>query len=415
MSRTAFSRTFPFKTLLSFLGPGFLVTLGFIDPGNWAADISAGSAFGYKLLWVITLSTIILIVIQNMAAKLGIATGKSLSVNIKEHFPAPAAAFIGITIVLACAATDVAELIGGAIGFRLLLGLPLWAGALLTVVLKTSLIVTQRYHRLEGTIIVFLSVIALCYVLEIAIIKPDWAAFGPSIIRPVLDRGSIYSAMAILGAVVMPHNIFLHSNVIHSRKWGISEEEKASVLRFERIDTSTAMALGWLVNSCILIVAAAVFFENHLTVVSLEQAAVTLKPLAGPLAGLLFAVALLLAGFGSSVTSSMAEANVITGFLGKPEDPRTWLYRVALFVTAIPSFFVIAFGADTYRVLILSQTVLSIQLPFTIVPLIILCRSRKVMGNLRSRRLETAAALLISAIVVALNIFLLYSVVSKGS
>ena len=335
------SKRIPFKTILSFLGPGFLVTVGFIDPGNWATNIEGGSRFGYQLLWVITLSTLMLIVIQHMAAKLGIATGKSLAVNIQEHFPLPVAGFLGLTVVMACIATDVAELLGGAIGFRLLIGTPLWMGALITVFLEVFLIISQRYHRLEQLIMAFLGIIALCYIVELGIVKPDWRIAVPAIVIPEVDRSSIYIAMAILGAVVMPHNIFLHSNVIHSRKWGISDNEKHHLLQFERIDTSTAMILGWIVNSSMIIVAAAVFAHNHISVTSIEQASATLRPLAGSLAGLLFAVALVFAGVGSSVTSSMAEANVITGFLGKPEDPRTLLYRISVFITAIPSFLII--------------------------------------------------------------------------
>jgi len=404
----------PLKTILSFLGPGFLVTVGFIDPGNWATNIEGGSKFGYTLLWVITLSTIMLIVIQHMAAKLGIATGKSLAVNIREHFAPPIAAFLGITIVLACIATDVAELIGGAIGFNLLFGLPLWAGALLTVLLEVFLIVSQRYHRLETIIMGFLGIIGLCYIVEILIVKPDWATLAPSIIIPSVDRSSIYVAMAILGAVVMPHNIFLHSNVIHSRKWGISEKEKMKLLRFEKLDTLSAMFMGWVVNSSMIIVAASVFFRNHVVVNSIEQASATLKPLAGPLAGFLFAIALVFAGVGSSVTSSMAEVNVITGFLGKPEDPRTFLYKISVFITAIPSFLIILFSLDTFRILVFSQVVLSIQLPFTLIPLLLLCRNRKIMGAFRSNTREFTAAIIISAIVIILNIYLLYSTITGG-
>ncbi len=401
-------------TLLRFLGPGFLVTVGFIDPGNWATNIEGGSKFGYDLLWVITLSTIMLIVIQHMAAKLGIATGKSLAVNIRERFAPPVSAFLGLTIVLACVATDAAELLGGAIGFNLLFGMPLWLGALFTVLIEVFLIVSQRYHRIEVIIVGFLGIIGSCYIAEVLIVKPDWALLAPSLVVPRVDRGSIYVAMAILGAVVMPHNIFLHSNVIHSRKWGISEDEKKTLLRYEKVDTFFAMLLGWVINAAMIVVAAAVFSRNHTMVDSIEQASATLKPLAGPLAGLLFAVALVFAGVGSSVTSSMAEVNVITGFLGKPEDSRTRLYRISVFITAIPSFMVILFTLNTFRILIFSQVVLSIQLPFTLIPLLILCRDREVMGGLKSGKLEFSAALIISAVVVILNAYLLYSTVSGG-
>jgi manganese transport protein len=407
-------KRYPLRTILSFLGPGFLVTVGFIDPGNWATNIEGGSRFGYDLLWVITLSTFMLIIIQNMAAKLGIATGKSLAVNIRDRFPAPVSAFLGLTIVLACMATDVAELLGGAIGFNLLFGLPLWAGALATVLLEVFLLVSQRYHRIETVIMGFLGIISLCYLIEILIVKPDWAVLAPSVVIPRLDRTSIYVAMAILGAVVMPHNIFLHSNVIHSRQWGISEDEKLTLLRYEKIDTLTAMLLGWVVNSAMIIVAAAVFAGNHVVVSGIEQASATLKPLAGPLAGFLFAIALVFAGVGSSVTSSMAEVNVITGFLGKPEDPRTLLYRLSVFITAIPSFMIILLAMDTFRILIFSQVVLSIQLPFTLIPLLILCRDHSLMGRFRSSTPEFFTALVISGIVIALNIYLLYSTITGG-
>ena len=405
---------FPLKTFLSFLGPGFLITVGFIDPGNWATNIEGGSKFGYELLWVITLSTIMLIVIQNMTAKLGISTGKSLAVNIRERFSPPVSAFLGLTIVMACIATDVAELLGGAIGFNLLFGMPLWSGALLTVLLEVFLIVSQRYHRIEAIIMGFLGIIALCYLVEIVIVRPDWMELAPSIVIPNVNRSSIYVAMAILGAVVMPHNIFLHSNIIHSRKWGISDDEKIALLRYEKADTFSAMFLGWLVNSAMIIVAAAVFARHHVVVDSIEQASATLRPLAGPLAGLLFAVALVFAGVGSSVTSSMAEVNVITGFLRKPEDPRTLLYKLSVFITAIPSFIIILLAVDTFRILIFSQVVLSIQLPFTLIPLLILCRDHKVMGRFRSSPLEFVAAVAISVVVIILNIYLLYSTIAEG-
>jgi len=408
-------KIFSLKTLLSFLGPGFLVTVGFIDPGNWATNIEGGSKFGYQLLWVVTLGTIMLVLIQHSAAKLGIATGKSLAVNIRDFFPGPVTAFLGFSVILACVATDVAELLGGGIGFMLFFGIPLWAGALITLLLKVFLVISQRYHRIETIIVGFLGIITLCYLVELLIVKPDWSAAFSGLLVPEVDNKSIYTALAILGALVMPHNIFLHSNVIHSREWGISEEEKRELLRYEKIDTLSAMTLGWVVNASMIIVAAAVFYNNHIPVNSIEQASSTLKPLAGPLAGLLFSIALIFSGVGSSMTSSMAEADVITGFLGKPEDPRTALYRTAVFITAIPAFLIILFTQDTFRILIFSQVILSIQLPFTLVPLLILSRNSTVMGSFRSRNLEFAAASIISLIVIVLNIYFFYTTLTGGS
>lgn len=404
-----------FKKLLSFLGPGFLVTVGFIDPGNWATNIEGGSRFGYTMLWVITLSTLVLLVVQNMAAKIGIATGKSLAANIRDEFPKPVAGLLGTTIILACVATDAAEVLGGAIGFQLLFGFPLWVGTLITVILEVFLIVGQRYHQLERIIIGFLGIIALCYVVEIIIIKPAWGQVLPAMFVPRLDRSSIYIAMGILGAVVMPHNIFLHSNVIHSRDWGIDDKEKLSLLKYEKIDTVSALILGWIVNSAMIVVAARVFHDNAMLVNSIEAASETLKPLAGPLAALLFAIALVFSGVGSSVTSSMAEVNVITGFLGKPEDPRTWLYRIATFITAIPSFIIILLGIDTFKILIFSQVVLSIQLPFTLIPLLILCRKKSLMGVFRSNKMEFILATSIAVLIIGLNAFLLYSTIKGAS
>jgi manganese transport protein len=401
--------------LLKFLGPGFLVTIGFIDPGNWATNMAGGADFRYNLLWVITLSTLMLILIQNMSARLGITTGKSLAANIREHLPTSASVLIGVTIVIACAATDVAELLGGAIGFNLLLGMPLWAGALLTVILEVFFIVSQRYHRLEKIILGFLGIITICFIIELFIVEPDWLELGPAIVIPHISQQNIYIAMGMLGAVVMPHNIFLHSNVIQSRKWGVNQQEKKRLIRFERIDTLTAMGVGWLVNSSMIIVAASVFHRHGVPVGSLEQASAMLRPLAGPFSGFLFSLALLAAGISSSTTSSMAEVNVITAFLGKPEDPKTLLYKISTFITAIPSFVIILLKIDTFKILIFSQVVLSMQLPFTLVPLLILCRKRTIMGDFRSKSVELVLAIVVAAIVIVLNLYLLYSTLfSKG-
>jgi manganese transport protein len=397
------------KKIFSFMGPGFLITVGFIDPGNWATNIEGGSQFGYSLLWVVTLSTIMLMVIQHTAAKMGIATGKSLAVNIREQLPKPLSFMIGITVVLACVATDVAELLGGAIGFNLLFRMPLWLGALVTIALEIFLIIGQRYHKLEKTIIGFLGIIALCYVAELIIVKPDWNQALPALVIPTLNQSNIYISLGIIGAVVMPHNIFLHSNVIHSRNWGITDKEKLKLLKYERIDTTTSLSLGLVVNAAMIIVAATVFHKNGLVVTSITDAAATLVPLAGRGAGFLFALALVFAGVGSSVTSSMAEVNVITGFLGKPEDPKTLLYRVATFITAIPSLVIILLNLDTYKILIFSQVILSIQLPFTLLPLLYLARKKSVMGIFKSSNYEFIAMIIISAIIISLNAYLLFA------
>lgn len=393
---------------LRYLGPGFIVTVGFIDPGNWATNIAGGSQFGYQLLWVVTLSTLMLILLQNMSARLGIVTGRSMAANVRALFPRWVSNLLGATIILACAATDLAEYLGAALGFYLLFRIPPALGAPLTVALVVVAVLGQRYKRLERMIIGFLVVIAGCYVLELVLVRPDWGGLLPHIVLPSVSSRSIVIAMAILGAVVMPHNIYLHSNVIQSRDWQGPPEKKRRLLRLEFLDTVAAMGMGWVVNSSMIIVAAAVFFRYGLGVTSIEQASATLRPLAGHLAQFLFGIALLFAGVGSSITSSMSEANVITGYLGKPEDPKAWAYRIGLVATSIPAMIIIAAGVDSYKALILSQVALSVQLPFTVIPLLLLVGNRKVMGEFATGWGEKVLGWIVALVVLALNGLLLF-------
>ncbi len=260
------------RELLRYLGPGFIVTIGFIDPGNWATNIAGGSEFGYDLLWVVSLSTLMLIFLQHLSAKLGIVTGRSLSANVRANMPRPVVWVAGVTIVIACMATDLAEYLGAALGFYLLFGLPLWLGAPLTVVLVFLAILGQQYHRLERMIVVFLAIIAGCYVVELLLVGPDWATAAPKWVVPSLDGASILVALGMLGAIVMPHNIYVHSNVIQSRDWELTPQSRRRLMNFELIDTTLAMGMGWLVNSAMIIVAAAVFFAGGVEVTSIEQA-----------------------------------------------------------------------------------------------------------------------------------------------
>jgi manganese transport protein len=402
------------RELLRYLGPGFVVTIGFIDPGNWATNIAAGSQFGYELLWVVSLSTLMLIFLQHLAAKLGIVTGRSLAANVRAHMPRWLAYFLGVTIIIACVATDLAEYLGAALGFSILFHIPVLVGAPLTVAIVFLAILGQRYHSLERLIIAFLAVIAGSYVIEIFIVHPDWAAAAPDWIIPNVNGSSILLAMGMLGAIVMPHNIYLHSNVIQSRDWEPGVTSQRTLMRFELIDTTLAMGMGWLVNSSMILVAAAVFFANGITVESIQQASETLKPLAGALSQFLFGIALLAAGISSSITSSLAEANVVTGYLGRPEDPRSRAYRIGLVVTSIPAMAVIAAGIDAYKALILSQVALSLQLPFTIVPLLWLSRRHSVMGQMRAGTLAMLIGVAVAGIIIGLNVFLLYDTIVGG-
>ena len=403
--RTLFSKEF-----LRYLGPGFLVTLGFIDPGNWATNIAGGSAFGYDLLWVITLSTLMLIFLQHLSAKLGITTGRSLAANVRQHFSKPVAWLFGGTIILACAATDLAEYLGAALGFQLMFGIPPVVGAPLTLAIVVILALGQRYHSLERMIVGFLAIIGLCYLAEMLIVKPDWGLSAMAAFTPKIGGGSILIAMGMLGAVVMPHNIYLHSNTIQSREWETNGDPKRRklLMKFELADTVSSMLAGWMVNSAMIIVAAAVFFTHHINVTSIEQASATLEPLAGTMARFLFGIALLFAGVGSSLTSSMSEANVLTGYLGKPEDIHNRFYRIGLVVTSIPAMLIIAIGVDSFKALIWSQVALSIQLPLTIIPLLILARRRSVMGEHANNAVANTVGWIIAVVVIALNLLLLY-------
>jgi manganese transport protein len=402
------------RELLRYLGPGFIVTIGFIDPGNWATNIAGGSEFGYRLLWVVSLSTLMLIFLQHLSAKLGIVTGRSLAANVRANLPRPVVWVAGVTIVLACMATDLAEYLGAALGFYLLFGIPLWLGAPLTVAIVFVAILGQQYHRLERMIVVFLAIIAGCYVVELFLVQPEWGTLAPRWVTPSLDAASVVVALGMLGAIVMPHNIYVHSNVIQSRDWDLRPEARRRLMNFELIDTTMAMGMGWLVNSAMIIVAAAVFYRYGAEVTSIEQASDTLEPLVGPLSRLLFGVALLVAGIASSITSSLAEANVVTGYLGRPEDPRSRAYRIGLVVTSLPAMFVIALGVDSYKALIVSQVMLSVQLPFTIIPLLWLAGSRRVMGADRMGPWQQGTGVLLAGIIIGLNVYLLYQTFFGG-
>ena len=404
-----FSREF-----LRYLGPGFVVTIGFIDPGNWATNIAGGSQFGYRLLWVISLGTLMLVFLQHTAARLGIVSGRSLAVNVRAHFPRWLVWLFGLSIVPALIATSLAEILGGALGFQILFHIPLWIGAPLTLALVALAILGQRYDQLERLIVVFLALIGVAYIIELFLVKPDMAAAAPHWVIPSVGAGSIVVAMGMLGAVVMPHNIYLHSDTIQSREWDFGGGDQKRLMRFELVDTSLSIGLGWLVNSAMILVAAAVFAAHGVHVDSITQASATLRPLVGPAAQVLFGLALLVAGLASSITSSLASANVVTGYLGRPEDPHSGLYRLSLVLLALPAVVLIIIGLDPFRALVLSQVVLSIQLPFTIVPLLWLSRRRSVMGDERMGALMIVVGGLIAALVIGLNVFLVYRVFAGG-
>lgn len=405
------SKPFPFNLeLLRYLGPGFLVTVGFIDPGNWATNIAAGAEFNYSLIWVISLSTLMLIFLQHMSAHLGIVTGDCLAESCRRWFPKWVNYIFGASIMLACMATALAEFLGAAIGLRILFGIPLSIAALISGAAILSLVTIQKYDSIEHLIIAFVSIIGFCYLLELFIVKPDWAMAAKAAVTPKLGAAEIFIAMGMLGAVVMPHNIYLHSEVIQKRNYSATTaQRKRQLLRYEFLDTLLAMGTGWMINSAMIVVAAAVFFRNGVLVQDVVQAADTLRPLAGDLAEMLFAVALLCAGISSSITACLAGGTVFTGFLGKEIDStKTW-FRGGVLLTAIPAIALIMVVTNAYMTLIWSQVILSIQLPLTIIPLILLTRSRRVMGEYANGRFENLLLYVCGGIIIFLNALLLAS------
>ena len=394
---------------LRYIGPGFIVTVGFIDPGNFATNAQGGAQFGYQLLWVITLSTLMLILLQHMAAHLGIQTGKCMPEAIREHFRPAACWVLGGTAMLACVATALAEILGAAIGMQILFHIPLVIGSLLTGIVVVSLIWLQQYERLEHTIIGFVSVIGFCYLIQLWLVRPDWVQTFHCAFVPSVNSDSILIAIAMLGAVVMPHNIYLHSEVVQSRDWSARDEpERERLLRFEFLDTLLAMGTGWAINSAMIVVAAAVFFKAGVQVDQLPQVADTLRPLAGPLASLLFGIALLCSGISSSTTAAMAGGTIFSGYLGKSTELQDKWFRLGVALTLVPAIGIIALGLDPMRSLIISQAALSLQLPLTIVPLYLLTRSGDVMGRFRNTWRENTLLLITAFVVIGLNATLLY-------
>lgn len=293
--------------LLKYVGPGLLVTVGFIDPGNWASNLAAGADYGYALLWMVTLSTILLIVLQHNVAHLGIATGLCLSEAANKYFkPRTAKAFLG-SAMLASISTSLAEILGGAIALNMLFSIPIKIGALLVLVFVLIMLFTNSYQVIERWIIAFVSIIGLSFIYELSLVNIDWGEATKAWVVPSFPDGSMVIIMSVLGAVVMPHNLFLHSEVIQSRQWNLSDEKVIEKqLKYEFFDTLFSMVIGWAINSAMILLAAATFFAAGQGVTELQQAKNLLVPLVGNNASNIFAVALLFAGIASTITSGMA-------------------------------------------------------------------------------------------------------------
>jgi manganese transport protein len=392
--------------LLPFLGPAFIAAVAYIDPGNFATNIAGGSKYGYTLVWVIVVSNLMAMLIQTLSAKLGIATGRNLAEVCRDNFSRRVSIGLWLQAESIAIATDLAEFLGAALGMHLLFGIALFPAALLTAVAAFAILGLQRFgfRPLEATIAIVVLVIGACYVVELFKARPDLGAVGHHALVPGFAGGdSLLLAVAILGATVMPHVIWLHSALTQNRIRPENAQQARRLMRLTKIDVGIAMAIAGLINVAMLVMAASTFFESGLhDVESLERAHQTLVPLLGGASSALFAVALLFSGLSSSAVGTLAGQVVMQGFIR-----RRIPIVVRRLVTMTPAFVVIGLGADPSRTLVISQVVLSFGIPFALVPLVVFTARRELMGPLVNARATTIAAVLVAAVIIALNVFLL--------
>ncbi|MBE3599760.1 MAG: Nramp family divalent metal transporter [Limnochordaceae bacterium] len=407
------SRRRAWERLLPFLGPAFIASVAYVDPGNFATNIQGGAQFGYRLVWVILASNLMAMLVQSLSAKLGIATGRNLAELLRDRLPRPLLYPMWLLMEGVAMATDLAEFLGAALGFNLLFHIPLLWGAVLTAVATFVILALERhgFRPLEAVISAMVGVIALAYVVETILARPDWGlivhhAVVPSFAGPE----SVLLATGILGATVMPHVVFLHSSLTQGRIVIREPRLMQRLFRYEVVDVVLAMGIAGLVNAAMLIMAASTFHRAGLThVATIEDAHRTLQPLLGPAASWVFAISLLASGLSSSTVGTMSGQVIMQGFLHWHIP--VWVRRI---VTMAPSFVVIALGLEPTRTLVISQVVLSFGLPFAVVPLVIFTARRDIMGPLVNHRLTTAVAGAVTALIVVLNAYLLQQTLTGG-
>lgn len=396
--------------ILKFIGPGLLVTVGFIDPGNWASNLAAGAQFGYSLLWMVTLSTIMLIFLQHNVAHLGIATGLCLSEAATIYLKPGYSKLLLSSAMLASISTSLAEILGGAIALNMLFRIPIQAGALLVTIFVMIMLYTNSYKLIEKWIIAFVSVIGLSFLYELSLVHIEWGRAVTGWVTPSFPQGSMLVIMSVLGAVVMPHNLFLHSEIIQSRQWNRKDDKIIKKqLRFEFADTLVSMIVGWAINSAMILLAAATFFKAKIPVTELQQAKELLVPLVGVNASMVFAVALLFAGVASTITSGMAAGSIFAGMYKEPYDIKDNHTRLGIAISLVIAFIIILLITNPFQGLIISQMILSIQLPFTIFFQVYLTSSEKVMGKYKNSTLSKILLNMLGVIVTLLNIALFIS------
>jgi manganese transport protein len=410
------------KKLLAFLGPGYLVAVGYMDPGNWATSLAGGSKFGYSLLTIALLSNLMAILLQALCARLGIGAGRDLAQACRDAFPRFVAWPLWLLAEIAICATDLAEVIGTAIGLNLLFGIPLEIGVILTALDVFLILWMQRlgFRWIEAFVVALLGIIAACFAVQIALANPDWrgviVGFAPTV-DIVRNPEMLYLSLGILGATVMPHNLYLHSGVVQTRRFGDSVEDRREAIKLATLDSTIALTFALLINASILILAAATFNSRGQTnVTELDQVHSFLAPLLGSVyAPSLFAVALLCCGLNSTVTATLSGQIVMEGFIDIRLAP--WLRRLTTRAIAIvPAATVTIWYGEkgTAQLLILSQVILSLQLPFAIVPLVMFTADRRKMGELVAPRWVTACAAAVATIIIVLNVKLLIDFATGG-
>ena len=403
------------RALLPFLGPAFIAAVAYVDPGNFASNMASGAQYGYMLLWVVLGANLMAMLIQSMSAKLGIATGRNLPEVCRERFPRPLVVFLWVQAELIAMATDLAEFVGAALGFYLVFGIPLFVAGLLTGVAAFAILALQAwgFRRLEATISVLVGVIVLAFGLEALRAQPSWGGVAGGLLIPHLDgSASILLAASILGATVMPHVIYLHSALTQKRIVGANPEARRKIFHFELVDVVIAMGIAGVINVAMLTLSAAVFGSRGLVGMGtdLTQVSAGLEHYIGAHSGLIFGVALLASGISSSSVGTLSGQVVMQGFI-RFQIP-VFLRRA---ITMVPALVLIASHFDPTRALVLSQVLLSFGIPFAMIPLVIFTRDRKLMGNLVNSRLTNYAAYAVAAMIITLNLFLIYQTfVARG-
>ena len=411
-----------FRKMVAFAGPGYLVAVGYMDPGNWATDLAGGSKYGYTLLSVILISNLMAILLQGLACKLGIVTGRDLAQACRDHYSRPVSMVLWVLCEIAIAACDLAEVIGTAIALNLLFGIPLTWGIIITALDVLIILMLQQrgFRLLEALVITLVATVGACFLFEIIISRPDFAGIAAGFVpsRSILsDPGQLYIAIGILGATVMPHNLYLHSSIVQTRRYEESLAGKKEAVKYAFIDSTIALSIALFINSAILIVAAATFHTSGNTeVAEIQDAYKLLTPLLGVgAASAVFAFALLASGQNSTLTGTLAGQIVMEGFLDIRLQP--WLRRlITRAIAIVPAVIVsIIYGdSGTAKLLILSQVILSLQLSFAVFPLVMFTSNKLKMGDFVNSRLLTASAWTVAGVIATLNVWLLVQTFSAG-